>query len=292
MAFLEVRDVIKLYKPDNELLQIPALRGVDLSLNESELTTIIGPSGAGKSTLIKLIGGMELPSSGIVEMKGVGQINKLKIKELENYRKNKVGFVYQFPEKNLIPSLSAEENVILPMRIKGGLTREFRINRAHELLKALGVFNRRENTLKALSGGEAQRVSIAVALANSPPLILADEPTGELDSENTFKIIDYFQEINKNYGTSFIVVTHDERFAKMTKKTYKIKDGRIYGFHRRVIDGSSQDSLLKREHLLLVDRHGNLRLPEELIKKANIREQVVVRYDELKGILEVIAMND
>lgn len=292
MAFLEVRDVIKLYKPDNELLQIPALRGVDLSLGKSELTTIIGPSGAGKSTLIKIIGGIEFPSSGTVEMEGVGQINKLKIKQLENYRKNNVGFVYQFPEKNLIPSLSAEENVILPMRIKGGFTREFRKKRAHELLNALGVFNRRENTLKALSGGEAQRVSIAVALANSPTLILADEPTGELDSENTFKIIDYFQEINKNYGTSFIVVTHDERFAKMTQKTYKIKDGRIYGFHRRVIDESSQGSIVRREHLLLVDRHGNLRLPEELRLKANIREQVVVRYDEIKGILEVIAIND
>ena len=288
MVFLSVHDVIKLYKPENEVLQIPALRGVDLNLNESELITIIGPSGSGKSTLIKVIGGIEMPSSGTVEMEGVGIISKLKGKALDRYRREDIGFVYQFPEKNLLPSVSAEENVMVPMRI-AGKPRETRRKRSQELLEAVGVLDRRTHRLAELSGGEAQRVSVAVALANNPKLVLADEPTGELDSDNTFKIIRLFQKINKEFGTAFIVVTHDDRFAQMTEKTYKIRDGRIFGLHRRVQQAGNE---LKREHLLVVDRHGNLRIPEELRKEAHINEHVIVRLDRIKGVLEIIPVNE
>ena len=163
--------------------------------------------------------------------------------------------------------------------------------RALELLDAVGLYDRQTNKPSQLSGGEAQRVSIAIALANNPKLILADEPTGELDSENTFKIIDYFKSLNQKYGTTFLVVTHDERFAHMTKKTYKISDGRIYGLHRQLVtdDGSVSK---KREHILFVDRHGNLRLPEELLKEAGINRNVVVRFDKIKGVLEVLPIHE
>ncbi|OLS16744.1 MAG: putative ABC transporter ATP-binding protein [Candidatus Heimdallarchaeota archaeon LC_3] len=293
MTFVELQDVIKIYKPENEILEVPALRGIDLNFDESELVTIIGPSGSGKSTLIKIIGGIELPSSGTISVEGTGIINKLKNKDLINYRRQTVGFLYQFPEKNLLPSLSALENVMLPMRIVGKLPRKPRKQRALELLSAVGLANRQGHHLSQLSGGEAQRVSIAVSLANNPKIVLADEPTGELDSETTFKIIDYFKELNKNYGVTFIVVTHDERFALMTEKTYKIRDGRIYGLHRRIkssIDSSISPS--KREHLIYVDRQGNLRLPDEMRKEAKIQNHVVIRFDKDKGILEVIPRND
>jgi ABC-type lipoprotein export system ATPase subunit len=284
VVFLELEDVIKLYKPENESLQVPALRGVDLSLKESELVTIIGPSGSGKSTLIKIIGGIEKPSSGTVYIEGIGIINKLDTKRLTEYRKKTVGFVYQFPERNLLPSISAVENIQLPMRINGEVNRETRKKRALELLSAVGLLNRKDHRLSQLSGGEAQRVSIAVALANEPKIILADEPTGELDSVNTFKIIDYFKELNKNFGVTFLVVTHDERFALMTEKTYKIQDGRISGLHRRTKSS--------RENLIFVDRHGNMRLPDAVRNDANIQNHVVIQFNKKKGILEVIPVND
>ncbi|MHA2102949.1 MAG: ABC transporter ATP-binding protein [Candidatus Hodarchaeales archaeon] len=284
MSFLELQDVIKLYKPENESLQVPALRGVDLTLEESELVTIIGPSGSGKSTLIKIIGGIEKPSSGTVYIEGIGIINKLDTKKLTEYRKKTVGFVYQFPERNLLPSISAVENVQLPMRINDEISRETRKKRALELLSAVGLSNRKDHKLSQLSGGEAQRISIAVALANNPKIILADEPTGELDSVNTFKIIDYFKELNKNFGVTFLVVTHDERFALMTDKTYKIQDGRISGLHRR--------TKTSRENLIFVDRHGNMRLPDGMRNDANIQNHVVIQFNKKKGILEVIPVND
>ena len=148
MTFLTLTDVIKLYKPENEHLQVPALRGVDLELEKGELASIIGPSGSGKSTLIKMIGGIDIPSSGTIEMKdedGLTIINKLRGKKLDKYRREKIGFLYQFPERNLLPSLSAFENVELPMRLLGYLGRVVRKKRATELLDAVGLLGRKEN---------------------------------------------------------------------------------------------------------------------------------------------------
>jgi ABC-type lipoprotein export system ATPase subunit len=224
-------------------------------------------------------------------MAGIGYINNLKAKQLNHYRREMIGFVYQFPERNLVPSLTAFENILLPMRILGKLGREERKQRAIELLDAVGLLDRQKNRPSELSGGEAQRVSIAVALSNNPKIILADEPTGELDSDNTFKIIQYFKDINEDYGTTFIVVTHDERFARMTKNTYKIRDGRIYGLHRQTIldDGTISK---KREHLLFVDRHGNLRIPDDIISEAGVQKHVIVRFDKMKGVIEVIPVSE
>ncbi|MHA1992064.1 MAG: ABC transporter ATP-binding protein [Candidatus Hodarchaeales archaeon] len=283
--FIELKDVIKLYETDIKTIKVAALRGVELSLNKGDLIAIIGPSGSGKTTLIKMIGGIETPSSGYIKVDGQ-TINSLKKRNLVKYRRYNVGFVWQFPEKNLLPRLSALKNVLMPMQIAHIGGRQERINRARELLDSVGLKSRKNHTANKLSGGEAQRVALAVSLANNPKLILADEPTGELDSVNAAKIIEYIKELNKELGQTFIVVTHDIRFAAMTDLTYKIRDGTIYGIHRKYLDQIGK-SIYDREHLGTLDSFGTLRLPDDLITKANLKEYVRFEYNEKKGCIEI-----
>ncbi|MHA2245919.1 MAG: ABC transporter ATP-binding protein, partial [Candidatus Hodarchaeales archaeon] len=231
--FLECQDVFKLYTDPVTKIQVPALRGIELSADKGEISAIIGPSGAGKSTLINLIGGIDKPSSGNIIIDGQ-IINKMKKKELVEYRRHRVGFLYQLPQRNLMWNITAYQNVIFPMKMTSRWGLQKQKQKALELLKRVGLEKRINHKPHELSGGEAQRVGIAVALANDPEIILADEPTGELDSVTTFKIIDFFQEINKELGTTFIVVTHDHRFANMTNKAVNILDGHIIGMHRAI----------------------------------------------------------
>ena len=268
--FLECQDVFKLYTDPVTKIQVPALRGIELSVEQGEISAIIGPSGAGKSTLINLIGGIDKPSSGNIIVDD-HVINKMKKKELVDYRRHKVGFLYQSPQRNLIWNLTAYENVIFPMKMASRWGLQQQKQRSLELLRQVGLEQRVRHKPHELSGGEAQRVGIAVALANDPKIILADEPTGELDSVTTFKIIDYFQEINKELGTTFVVVTHDHRFANMTKKAVNILDGQIIGMHRAI---DPEISISKREELFYIDDHGNIRLPEDLRKKAGLKKHV------------------
>ncbi|MFW9929242.1 MAG: ABC transporter ATP-binding protein [Candidatus Thorarchaeota archaeon] len=283
--FVELKDVIKLYETDVKNLKVAALRGVELNLNKGDLVAIIGPSGSGKTTLIKMIGGIEVPSSGKVTVDNQ-VVNNLKRRQLIKYRRETVGFVWQFPEKNLISRFSAIKNVLMPMQIAHNYRREERIQKANELLNAVGLSSRKNQPANKLSGGEAQRVALAVALANDPKLILADEPTGELDSVNAAKIIDYIKELNKNLGQTFIVVTHDIRFAAMTDLTYKIRDGTIYGLHRKISDGKER-SIYDREHLGTLDSFGTIRLPDDLIKKAQLERYVQFEFNSDKGCIEL-----
>lgn len=266
--FLECQDVFKLYTDPVTKIQVPALRGIELTANKGEMSAIIGPSGAGKSTLINLIGGIDKPSSGNIIVDGQ-VINKMKKKELVEYRRHQVGFLYQFPQRNLIWNITAFENVIFPMKMTSRWGLQKQKQRTLELLKRVGLEKRVNHKPHELSGGEAQRVGIAVALANDPAIILADEPTGELDSVTTFKIIDYFQEINRELGTTFVVVTHDHRFANMTKEAVNILDGQIIGMHRAI---DPEKSVSEREEIFYIDDHGNIRLPEELRKKAGLKK--------------------
>ncbi|PWI46620.1 hypothetical protein CEE45_15875 [Candidatus Heimdallarchaeota archaeon B3_Heim] len=272
MAFLECNDLIKLYTDEQSKIQVPALRGVELTANEGDLVSIIGPSGSGKSTLINLIGGIDKPSSGEIILDG-NIITTLKGRELTKYRRNRIGFLYQLPERNLIWNLSALKNVIVPMRLSGKWSHNIQKKRAAELLKDVGLDQRKNHKPHQLSGGEAQRAGIAVALANDPDIILADEPTGELDSVTTFKIIDYFKQLNKTLGKTFIVVTHDHRFANMTTKAMRIMDGRIIGLHRAI---DPRKSFLDREEVLFVDDHGNLRIPINIRNEAGIKNHVQI----------------
>ncbi len=272
--YLKCYDLIKLYSDPVTKMKIAALRGIDLEVEEGGLVALIGPSGAGKSTLLNIIGGVEKPSSGDVVV-GDKIVNKMKAKELDQYHRQDVGFLYQFPKRNLVWNITAFQNVILPMKLASRWALEEQKNRTLELLKILGLEQRAYHKPHQLSGGEAQRLGIAIALANDAGIILADEPTGELDSVTTFKIINYFKKINQELNKTIIVVTHDHRFANMTDKTMRILDGQIVGLHRA--QDPFQDTVVKeREELFYIDDFGNLRIPENMRREAGLKKHVKI----------------
>ena len=274
MSSVYCDDIIKLYTEPHSKLQIPALRGIELNIRAGSLVAIIGPSGSGKTTLVNVIGGLDRPTAGSVHV-GDTRVDQLKGRALNRYLRNQVGFLSQNPHQNLIWNLNVHRNVLLPMRMSHmNLGREERNKRANELLEKVGLLNRSKSRPNTLSGGEAQRAGLAVALANNPDILLADEPTGELDSNTTFKIIDYLRELNKEFNKTMIVVTHDVRFANMTNIAYRILDGRISGLHRATMDIDELEKIdkpLEREELIFVDSHGNLRLPENVRKGVGIK---------------------
>lgn len=202
-----------------------AVNRVDLEVYSGELITFMGVSGSGKSTLLHLIGGIDNPTAGTI-LSCDRILNELSEGDLAEYRKSDVGFVFQF--ENLSPILTAKENVELPMRILG-MAREERIKRTNELLSWVHMRNRANHPPHALSGGERQRIAVLVALANDPKLILADEPTGELDSENSKVLSDIFTNLSKEFGKTIILVTHDPGIAQIGDKKYEMKDGEIIG---------------------------------------------------------------
>jgi putative ABC transport system ATP-binding protein len=201
---------------------VHALREVSLEVHAGEYAAIAGPSGSGKSTLLQLIGGIDIPSSGQVEILGTS-LNPLSDRELTRLRLTRLGFVFQ--RFHLLPVLTARENVELPMA-EAGIPRQARQARAGELLEYVGLKHRTAHRATQLSGGEMQRVAIARALANHPALLLADEPTGELDAATGEEILTLFRRINAD-GTTLIVVTHDERLAAQATRVIHMVDGRI-----------------------------------------------------------------
>lgn len=218
---LEAIDVHKTYRIGP--IEIKALRGVNLTLKQGEFISIVGPSGSGKTTLLNIIGTLDKPTKGIVLIDGK-DITKMSESELTQLRRHKIGFIFQF--HNLIPILSALENVELPMII-AGIPREERLQRARYLLKLVGLEDRLNHRPNELSGGEQQRVAIARALANKPILILADEPTGELDTENSLLVVSVLRDAVKEVGGSCILVTHNTLVAKKADRTLTIQDGKI-----------------------------------------------------------------
>ncbi|MFX1249676.1 MAG: ABC transporter ATP-binding protein [Promethearchaeota archaeon] len=282
---LECKDLIKIYPSPIEGLMFPALRGLDLKVQPAEIISIIGPSGAGKSTLLRLICTFDHPSSGEIWFDGK-LVNTFTASELEAYRLNEVGVMYQAPEDNLIWDLNVLHNIMLPMRYSG----KFRGNekeRAQELLEKVGLKGKTHRKPSQLSGGEQQRVSIAIALANNPKLLLADEPTGELDSGTTAVIIDYFKQLNKDDGLTVLVVTHDKRFVKMTDKTYKILNGRLTTYHIRSEESFEVDL---EEEVVIVDSQGTLRLPREVFHQ--FKDLGAVKVQIKNGKIELIPFKD
>jgi ABC-type lipoprotein export system ATPase subunit len=270
---LECKDLIKIYPSPVEGLMFPALRGLNLAINRGQLISIIGPSGAGKTTLLRLISAFEQPSSGEIWFEG-NLVNQFTGNSLLSYRQQ-VGVMYQDPRDNLVWSLNVLQNILLPMRYSGKFSGRQK-ERATELLADVGLEGKEYRKPSQLSGGEQQRVSIAVALANEPILLLADEPTGELDSHTTSVIIDYLNQLNQNLGLCILVVTHDKRFAKMTHKTYKIRDGRLTTYHVRSKETPDIDY---QEEIVIVDSQGNLRLPHEVLEQFKDLKSVKVKID-------------
>ncbi|MHA2244859.1 MAG: ABC transporter ATP-binding protein [Candidatus Hodarchaeales archaeon] len=268
---LECKDLIKIFPSPIEGLMFPALRGLDLAIDKGQLISIIGPSGAGKSTLLRLISAFEKPSSGEIWFEGK-LVNRFIGKSLLEYRQ-KVGVMYQDPRDNLVWSLNVLQNIMLPMRYSGNFPGHQK-EKAVELLTHVGLAGKELRKPSQLSGGEQQRVSIAVALANDPILLLADEPTGELDSITTTVIIDYLCQLNQDLGLCVLVVTHDKRFAKMTDKTYRIQDGRLTTYHVRAKETPDIDY---QEEIIIVDSQGNLRLPSEVMQQFKDLKSVKVK---------------
>jgi len=201
---------------------IDALRGVDFGVEEGDFTAIVGPSGCGKSTLLHIMGLLDRPDSGTLM---IDDIDASKIKEKQAYkiRAKKIGFVFQ--GFNLIPTLTALENIMLPGKY-GGLNRRERKARAQELLEMMGLSDRMNHQPNELSGGQAQRVALARALMNNPSIILADEPTGELDSKTSLEIMDMLKKLNQEENRTFVIVTHNDEVAQTCKKIVRLKDGK------------------------------------------------------------------
>jgi putative ABC transport system ATP-binding protein len=218
---VEVRDLVRIYSQGQ--LEVQALRGLDLSMEEGEMVALIGPSGSGKTTLLNIIGGLDRASAGSVKVFGK-ELTRLSSGELVEYRRNKVGHVFQ--TMNLIPTLTAAENIELPM-VALGIPRERRGSRVKELIDVVGLGERMGHKPGELSGGEQQRVALAAALANDPPLVLADEPTGELDTANAKVVVDYLSRVNSEMGKTILMVTHDPAVSRVADRILRIQDGVI-----------------------------------------------------------------
>jgi len=289
MSEVICENVIKIYKSGD--IEVIALRGLDLRVDKGELRAIVGPSGSGKTTLINLIGGIDRPSAGKIIVDGIN-IGLLPEKQLMEYRRKHVGIVFQF--FNLIPVLTALENVELPM-VLAGVPREKRRKRAIELLRLVGLEERMSHRPDQLSGGEQQRVAIAAALANDPPLILADEPTGELDTATSRQIAEIFKQLSKELGKTVIIVTHDVAIASLADRISRIEDGKIIStitpaeLKLLEIESLAKHEVIKRLEERKKAIEEEINRIEKAFKEGKIgRDEFVNRYLELKEKLREV----
>jgi putative ABC transport system ATP-binding protein len=218
---IKIRDLVKVHHTGK--IEVQALRGLNLDISSGELVSIIGPSGSGKSTLLNIIGGLDKATAGTVQV-GEKTVTNLSVRQLVDYRRKVVGHIFQ--NLNLIPTLTAQENIEFSM-VASGVKRGKRKQRVQELLKTVGLQERADHKPEELSGGEQQRIAIAAALANDAPVLLADEPTGELDTANARIIAEYLVKVNQDFGKTIIMVTHDPSVARVSSRILRIEDGLI-----------------------------------------------------------------
>ena len=268
--------LVKIYKSKD--VEVMALQGLDLNIEKGEMIAIIGKSGSGKSTLMNMLGGLERPTAGKLFINGEDLYQRTD-KQMVEYRKNEVGFVWQNNGRNLIPYLTVLENIMLPMGLTGTSKKK---TRALELLERVGLSHKKYSRMNMLSGGEMQRIAIAIALANSPELLLADEPTGSVDSKTGNYIFDIFSELN-NDGQTILIVTHDMTLSKKVRRVVAIRDGQISS--ERVLKESYLDRVREsnidwsfeetQDEYTVLDRAHRIQIPPEMLKELNLEENRV-----------------
>jgi ABC-type lipoprotein export system ATPase subunit len=264
-------NLVKIYKVAD--LEVVALQGLDLVVEQSELIAIVGASGSGKSTLQNILGGVDVPTAGYAEVAG-RDLTNLSERERTLYRRRVVGFIWQQTSRNLIPYLTAAENIELPLTIDG-VGRRLRRQRVAEMLEVIGLGDRAGHRPDTLSGGEQQRVAVAIALANAPSVLLADEPTGELDSESAAQLFDTLRVVNRELDVTVVVVTHDPRVSEQVQRTIGIRDGRTSTETlRRRERGPAGEERDVAEELAVLDRVGRLQLPREYISALALEHRV------------------
>ncbi len=282
---IRCENLVKIYKAND--LEVFALQGLDLTVEKGELIAIIGNSGSGKSTLLNMLGGLDRPSAGKLWVDGR---NVLLFSENERvrYKRECVGFVWQNNARNLVPYLTALENVELPMLLRGRRKRE----RARELLALVGLSHRMHNKLSALSGGEQQRAAIAIALANHPKVLLADEPTGSVDSAMANRIFDLFRELNRSLGLTVVIVTHDLKVARKVDRVVAIRDGKISSEMIRrpspeeaLTEIESKEAAEENTHVefAVLDRAGRLQIPHGYLESIGLQNSNKVRVSLEEG---------
>ena len=262
--------LVRIYKTD--ALEVQALQGLDLRVAAGELTALVGASGSGKSTLLGILAGLDAPTAGSVRVAG-RELVGLTHRERLRYRRATIGFIWQNPAGNLLPHLTAAQNVALPMRLSRS-PRAARRERADQLLDSLGVAHCRDRVPAQMSGGEQQRTAIATALANTPRVLLADEPTGELDSETAETVFDGLRTANRDHGVTVLIVTHDMGITEQVRRTVAIRDGRTATETLRRAGLGSQTAADEAVEYAVVDRSGRLQLPREFTEAYGIRDRV------------------
>lgn len=273
-VMIECDGLVKIYKTKD--IEVLALQGLDLTVKRGELMAIIGNSGSGKSTFLNMIGGLDRPSAGklYVDGKNLFQMTE---QELVEYKRSTVGFVWQNNARNLLPYLTAWENVMTPMLFDESklMSTEEKKQRAMELLELVGLGHRKNSSLSQLSGGEQQRVAIAIALANNPKLLLADEPTGAVDRKTADDILEMFRELNEKLGITIVIVTHDKELANKVNRVISIRDGKSSS--ERIMKSDYKERLESldidwkeeetQEEFAVLDRAGRVQIPSELLEE-------------------------
>ncbi len=279
-VMVQAENLVKIYKSSG--VEVMALQGLDLTVERGELMGIVGASGSGKSTLLNMLGGLDKPSAGSLFIDGRDML-KFNEKDAIEYKRKTVGFVWQNNARNLIPYLTAQQNVEMPLLLSGFSGRQ---SRAAELLDMVGLSQRKNSRLDQMSGGEQQRVAIAIALSNNPKLLLADEPTGSVDTATSKLILDVFRELNKVMGVTIIIVTHDINLSKQIDRVVAIRDGKTSTEMLRKASAlrsfgelSEEQQEQAHEEVSVLDRAGRLQIPKEYLEELGLKGGDKVRVE-------------
>lgn len=279
-------NLVKIYKTKD--LEVMALQGLELTVKRGELMAVIGNSGSGKSTFLNMVGGLDRPSAGKLFVNDK-DLFAMKEGELREYKQRDVGFVWQNNARNLFPYLTALQNVELPMRFMKKEKKEESSGKEYalELLERVGMEHKRHSKLSELSGGEQQRIAIAIALANRPQLLLADEPTGAVDTKTSAYILDVFRKLNEETGLSIVIVTHDRNLAKKVNRVVRICDGKVSSeeimkesYEERLKEVGNLEEVSSHEAFVVLDRAGRLQLQKEDLRRIGVEGNKVSVYVE------------